>query len=200
MENRKRKVGKKVGDVLKVYLKVLLATGIPFGFIMGAFTGFILSLFVGFQKSLIIGIIIGVLLGVVFGVLLSLIVSSIHVRSINKLVAGFREHKYSVRQSLSINVTERADIIYDNFLSKVKNKTYWSITDQEHGSRIVLMSSFTMKSFGEIITITFRCNNDDITKIEVESRPKLQTTIIDNGKNLENVLTIERLFDGFSIA
>lgn len=51
----------------------------------------------------------------------------------------------------------------------------------------------TLKSCGEVISITLSQRCDGIVDVEIKSEPKLRTTIIDYGKGLENVMQMAEL-------
>lgn len=51
-------------------------------------------------------------------------------------------------------------------------------------------TGFSWRSFGEIITIHLRQATDNLVEIEVNSRPSVRTTLVDYGKNWNNVKAI----------
>ncbi|MDF2614900.1 MAG: hypothetical protein K0S71_2686 [Clostridia bacterium] len=183
-------------EKLKVYLKVFLTSGILFGLSMGGLVGIASILFIGIQKSLMVGVLTGVASGTIFGLLMSLILSTMHIVSTNKILVIHRKNKYLVRQISSIDVAVQVDFLYDNFISQVKENADWLIYNQKSKRKVELKTSATMRSFGEIITVTFRGKYNNLTEIEVVSRPKLLTTIVDYGKNLQNILTVEQMLKG----
>jgi hypothetical protein len=48
-----------------------------------------------------------------------------------------------------------------------------------------------MKSWGEEIKIILKSNKENNFEYQLSSSPKLKTTIVDYGKNLENINKIE---------
>ncbi len=53
--------------------------------------------------------------------------------------------------------------------------------------RIEARAGLTWTSWGEVISFDLRRIDEDRTRVEVSSKPVLRTTLVDLGKNLENV-------------
>jgi hypothetical protein len=53
--------------------------------------------------------------------------------------------------------------------------------------RIVARTGINWKTWGDVITISFKRTGSNCTYIQISSRPNARTTIVDYGKNLENV-------------
>ena len=63
------------------------------------------------------------------------------------------------------------------------------MTEIENG--VLLKTGMTMKSWGEEIKIILKSNKENNFEYQLSSSPKLKTTIVDYGKNLENINKIE---------
>tara|TARA_R110002074_G_scaffold166808_1_gene327665 strand:- start:90 stop:473 length:384 start_codon:yes stop_codon:yes gene_type:complete len=63
------------------------------------------------------------------------------------------------------------------------------MTEIENG--ILLKSGMTWKSWGEEIKIILKSENITDFEYQISSNPKLKTTLVDYGKNLENINRIE---------
>jgi len=63
----------------------------------------------------------------------------------------------------------------------------------EEVNSILLSSNISWMSWGEKISIQPLHSSGTKTEYEIISRPKLSTTIMDGGKNLENVMRVEKL-------
>ncbi len=58
--------------------------------------------------------------------------------------------------------------------------------------RIDVKASMTWKTWGDVISFVLRRTDENRTRVEVSSGPALRTTLVDYGKNLENVERIMR--------
>lgn len=64
---------------------------------------------------------------------------------------------------------------------------------KEMESGVLLRSNFSWKSWGEEIKIILIKQIADENEFQVSSRPKFSLTLVDYGKNLENMMRIENL-------
>ena len=71
--------------------------------------------------------------------------------------------------------------------SALDNMALREVQSDESSGAITAKTKMTWKSFGEIIDIRIIGLNENKTRIEVQSRPLLRTTMVDYGKNLENI-------------
>lgn len=69
----------------------------------------------------------------------------------------------------------------------VKSKN-WKLT--ERGDHWIIKTPLTFGSWGEIITI-YKVSQNDIFKLKITSRPRLETTMVDYGKNKDNIAAIK---------
>ena len=56
-----------------------------------------------------------------------------------------------------------------------------------------LSTRMSMKSWGEIVYVDIIPAEENKIKITITSKPKIKTTIVDLGKNLENVNLLSKL-------
>jgi len=56
--------------------------------------------------------------------------------------------------------------------------------------KIFAKAGTTWKTWGDVISFEIRKTGNDRIQVEVSSRPAMSTTLVDFGKNLENVETI----------
>ena len=166
-----------------LYSKSFLVTTISFGVLMIIFdyaTGSDIELF-----SFLLTI-------VLFGLTMSLVFVSLQISELKRLgVEELTAESLSVEQHRSFTssltkqkAVERINI--DPAFSKMK------IRKTASGLRI--KTPITLKSFGEVINIEFNqpLANDPL-KISISSRPKIKTTMVDLGKNMENVNSLYQL-------
>ncbi|WP_395052803.1 hypothetical protein [Flavobacterium sp.] len=113
---------------------------------------------------------------------LSSLLTIIHV--IFSLNVGANEN-FSVNQFLNLQTS--TDLV--DLEAKIKRNKNWKSTSIENES-IRFQSLMSLKSFGEIITISNR--NDEII---VSSKPVFFATLFDFGKNFENIKYIESILN-----
>ncbi len=65
------------------------------------------------------------------------------------------------------------------------------ITEIENG--VLLKSGTTWQSWGEQIKNILKSDNNSVYEYQLTSIPKLKTTILDYGKNIESINQFERL-------
>ena len=168
--------------VSKLYLKTFLVMGNLFALsttITDVSTGHPFSI----QKFLF--------LGLIFGGSMSLILVTIHKNSLKAIgiTEPTEEELKPTQQAEFISETSKSDFIKRLSQDKIYSKMKLSKKD----AVINLKSGYTWKSFGEAITIRINESATDTFKYQVESKPKLPMTLIDYGKNLENILRIKEL-------
>jgi len=174
-------IPQKMNAIVKLYIKVFLLMGIPWGILMLLFdlldgTGF------SFWKL--------VLRIVLFGGFMSLTLVSLHILKLNKIGAG------KLPESLGVNHTRyiNSSIVPNELASRLEadpaiSKIYISDSENE----IKLDTSLTWASFGENISIQARPIGSNQFEYKISSSPKLGTTLVDFGKNIQNVNRIEKI-------
>lgn len=170
--------------ITKLYLKTFLLTGIPFGLIM---LGFDLADGDGFRIWKLL------LMTFFFGTAMSLILVSFHSYRLKKNgVQEITDENVGVNQKRNLSTKlNKEEIIQrlkaDPVIGKMK------MTEIENG--ILLKAGMSWKSWGEEIKITLKANEDTDSEYQVSSSPRLKTTIVDYGKNIENINRIESLIE-----
>jgi hypothetical protein len=128
-------------------------------------------------------------MSILIGAFMSLILVSFHWYNIKKIgVENSNDDNLGVNQTRTI-VTKlnKSELIHKLKLDPTIGKM--KITEMENG--ILFKTGTTMKSWGEEIKIILISNKENNFEYQVSSSPKLKTTIVDYGKNLENVNKIE---------
>lgn len=166
--------------IIKLYVKTFLLTGIPYGIIT-----------LGFDLADGSGLRIWKLLisAFFFGILMSLILVSIHWYWLNKIgVREMSDENISVHQKrilkTKLNKFELIEKLKaDPGIRKMK------MTEVEDG--IILRTDMTWKSWGEEMKINIQAIGENDFEYQITSSPKIKTTLVDFGINLENVNRIE---------
>jgi hypothetical protein len=173
---------------MKRFLKLFIATGVPFGL----FWGISMYLVVWSKKdvSLNVCVLASALAGFSYGLCMAiffLIYEKLALKKMGKnlSVMGVKKEK---EFTLALGYTDALNKIKENLtLLNAKVKTF----DEKHGL-IIAKTGISWKSFGEILFVTVKKDNGNIVRVKIESKPALATTMVDYGKNLENV---EKLYN-----
>jgi hypothetical protein len=122
---------------------------------------------------------------------LALLITFWHVRALKKLgieQVSNKHLKLEQHQIFKSNL-QKAELIsrlmQDSFFRIMK------ISETENG--IILRSGASWRSWGESITVVIQPVNTGEYNLEVMSKPSLFTTLFDQGKNLENVVRLEKV-------
>jgi hypothetical protein len=161
-------------------LKIFLAGGIPFGILTGAFYSF--------RYDLQTGLISGLAAGIVSGLAMSFILGLLHIRAVKKIAPELNEEAYRIHHVRNV----RLQMPYDNAfnlciksITPVKNCRIREI-DRSKGS-ITAKTPVNWKTWGDTIIFEIAETDNGYTDVKVSSRPTARTTLVDYGKNLDNV-------------
>jgi hypothetical protein len=169
-----------VSEKRSVYLKLFLATGIPFGTLAG--------LFYTVLYGLPFGSVAGLLAGVFFGGLMSLILGSLHIRSVGRVQSERAGGALGVHHVRSIELALPYDEAFDLCIESLRSIRKCRIQEEDRlRGKIVARTGITWKTWGDVITFELRRIEGNRTLVTVSSRPVVRTTLVDYGKNLENV-------------
>lgn len=169
-------------SISKLYIKVFLVTGIPFG---------ILMTISDFKKELSFVLSEFLILSASFGFLMSLILVSWHVKELRKMgINRFTEEILSPNQKTKFQTTTSKEEL---ILKLRKNPVFESMNLIESENIIVLKSSPSWRSWGEKIQITIDDLENGVKQVFVSSEPRIATTLVDFGKNRKNIEIIEKL-------
>ncbi len=162
-------------------------TGIPYGLIMLLFDLIDGGVFI-FSRFLFYT--------VLFGVLMSLTLVGFYKNRLNKKgINEITEDTLKVKQQVKI----QSDLTKNELVKHLKNDAYFSkMTLEESVNEINLCSKVTWWSWGEMITILISTGNNKLNKFDITSKPKVSTTLVDFGKNKENILLLINLINRHS--
>ncbi len=163
---------------MKIHLKLFLATGVPFGIL----TGQIYLLL--FSPST--GLIAGLLAGILFGGFMSLILGTLHTWSVKRLPFKSKD-VMDIHQVRSVEMKLPYDKVFDLCMESLRLIRKCKIVEENRSQgKIVARTGISWKSWGEIIAFDIHKTND-VIQVEISSRSVVHTTLVDYGKNLENV-------------
>jgi hypothetical protein len=158
---------------MNIYLKLFLATSIPFGIFIGIFT---------------LSPISGLLVGPIYGIIITLILGILHNRSVKKMGYKINEKTTNVHQIRNFDLSLPYDkafglclhAIYTIKRSKIK------MHDQSKG---IIDARSVMKWNRNPCKISLKLTKivNNKTHIELSSKPLIPTGIVDFGTSLENV-------------
>jgi hypothetical protein len=131
--------------------------------------------------------------GLFFGVVMTAILGTMHVSGVRRILANPRREHFDVRQQCTIEV----DLPVADTLELARRaverlpRVHMDSVDSGAG-KIHAQAGMTWKSWGESIDVSIVPGSAGGSVVTVESRPAMSSTILDYGRNLENVETIAR--------
>jgi len=157
----------------KIYL--FLSTSIPYGIAMGLFLS---DDFASFLRN-------GVLGGIIFGLLMTVLLLFIQRKNIDK--QGYKgDPKVSVTAEIKIEGTKQEIFqMCQNSLGTIVKCTI-EVSDIQNGV-LKAKAGKTWLTWGDFITFKLEQLQENTYKLLITSRPIVKTTIIDYGKNQDNV-------------
>ncbi len=169
--------------VARKVVGVAVAAGVPYGATMGVLAGLI-------SGHAALGLWAGLFAGSVFGIVLSAFLCTMHHGATRSLPAS-PEAVWRVRHRrhfvLPLPVQEACAACAAS-LSAVPGCKITKL-DPARG-RITARKEWTWKSVGDEIEFRLRTLGPCSTQIDLTSRPRIGTTVLDLGSNLENVVAI----------
>jgi hypothetical protein len=171
---------------MKLYFKLFLATGIPFAI----FTGILNA----FQFGLLSGLISGLITGILFGGFMSLILGFLQTWSVKQLPFAKSEEATGVHHVRNAELLLPYDVTFNTCIKSLSSIKKCRIQNKDRSQgKIIAKTSMTWKTYGDVISFQLSRIDDERTQVQVSSRPFVRTTLVDYGKNLENVETIFRI-------
>ncbi len=167
-----------------LFFKLLLMSGIPFGFLMG-----IMSFHMGDNAGAIRN---GILSGLIFGTLVSYILISLHKSLSRKVVSDASMPDFNNHQVRRIVMAIPFEQAFSRCIESLKtvNRCRIILQDPDNGE-IRARAGLNWKTWGD--DINFKLTQEtDSTVVELSSRSSARSTLVDFGKNLDNVERIRR--------
>ncbi len=172
-------------------VKIFLVNGIPFAI----FTGILYSILYGFS----VGLKSGLAAGMLFGFLMYFILGFLHSRAVTAVAGKATKETLETCHERQLRLPLSYDSTFDmcmKSLSAVKGCTAQE-KDLPRGI-IIAKSSVNWKTWGDTISYNIDRVSDESTEIKVSSWPSSWTTIVDYGKNLENVESIVSFLEKYA--
>ena len=173
---------------LKLYSKIFFATGVPFGVFFGlvcSVAGALIGSSPDVPFSTAQGAFFGFLFGsagsgIPFGASMALILGTLH------LANSDSPHVRHQRAILLDVDRDEAMRLCQEAIRKLKDVNPRATSPR----RIEAKTGITWRTFGDLITCDIEPAETDTQKVVVQSRPRVRTTVVDYGSNLENVEAI----------
>jgi len=174
---------------MKRNLNIFLTGAIPFGLFMGLLNAYLYGLTAGLLSGLISGLILGVLMLFILGFL--------HSRGVKRVRGGNLSAETGTQHirnaTLCLPYDQGFDLCIES-LKLIKNCTI-QVEDRLQG-KLIAKAGLNWKTWSDTIAFDIKGTDDNHTQITVSSRPTARTTIVDFGKNLENVERIISFLPG----
>jgi len=165
---------------MNIYLKLFLAMGIPFGIFMGIFD----SLQYGFFS----GLIGGLFAGIFFGFFMSLTSGSLHSQSVKRMPYGNSEEAMGVHHVRNVELRLPYDDVFNICIESLNLIKKFKIQKEDRSQgKIVARISVSWQIWGDMISFDVCRIDNNRTQVIVSSKPVVRTTLVDYGRNLENV-------------
>lgn len=164
-------------------LKIFFAGGIPFGI----FTAVLFSYLYGIN----VGLPGGLISGAIFGFFMFIILGFLHSRAVKKIAGDISEESMATCQVRNIELPLPYDRAFDLCIKSLNLISRCRVQKEDRSqSKIIARSSVNWKTWGDTISFDITGISNEKTAVKISSRPTAKSTIVDYGKNLENVKTI----------
>lgn len=173
-----------MGPIWKLYIKLFLFTSIPFG---------LLSLGIDLLSREPFSWQAFLFRAIFFGFFMSLTMGTIQ---ISKLKSYGLKNITSENLRINQHTSLQSGLSKKDLINKIKSDPGFQkmiLIETEDG--IVLNTSMSVWSFGEIIRVNIQPLTSDLNEFKIVSSPKLKIAIIDNGKNYQNVARLKKLIE-----
>lgn len=159
---------------MKKIVLLFLVTTVPFTIVMSIL-----------NRSIETGLISGLFFGITMTVILGLLDFALSKKNGNEITNSVVQMS-EIQLSLSFDDTFE---LCKKSVSKINGEI--TIEDKRNG-RIQAKTRVNILTWGDIVKFELIEIDQGITRVKIESRPKVRMTVIDYGKNLENVQSIVR--------
>ncbi len=164
-------------------LKIFFAGGIPFGI----FTAVLYSSLNGIN----VGLPVGLISGLIFGFLMFIIFGYLHSRAVEKIAGDSSEESMGTCHVRNTELQLPYDRTFDLCIESLNLIRRCRVHEEERSQgKIIARSSINWKTWGDTISLNITGISNENTAVKVSSRPTSWSTLVDYGKNLENVKTI----------
>ncbi len=162
------------------YIKVPLVFGMMYALLFG-FMSWLDYGFTGRTLSRVI-------FNFVFGTLLGFVLLFIHNYYVEGVKRDASEEDFDVRQCRTVLLHLPFDEAFELCKESLSGTRKIKIKKEDRrGGRIEAKTGATSKTWGNLITFSIETVGEQLTRIEVSSRPLVRTILVDYGENLSNV-------------
>ncbi len=174
-------------QALPLGVRLSLATTLPFGLYMATF--FFLTGGEFTQGRLIAALIGGGIAGLVFGVAMTAFAGLAQISTTSK--GGTEAADLQVRQKRTLFILGTPEQVYDELRQALEDLGVrrFDIADPDAGV-LTGHTAWSWKSFGENMTAVIKPVGE-VCEVTLTSEPRLPTTMVDYGKNRDNITHIE---------
>lgn len=138
----------------------------------------------------------GILSGLIFGTLVSYILISLHKSLSRKVDSGASMPDFNIHQVRRIVMGIPFDQAFSQCIESLKTVNRCRIISQNlDNGEIRARAGLNWKTWGDDIIINLT-KGKETTGVEISSRPSARSTLVDFGKNLDNVERIRRFLIG----
>jgi hypothetical protein len=165
---------------MKRNITIFLLSGIPFGLFIGIWYSHLYGYETGMKGGILAGVFLGLLTYIILGLL--------HIQAVKKISNREFSSHLRIHHTRDIDLQLPYDKAYDLCIKSLGHIKKCSIQNENPSEgRIVMKTGLNWKTWGDTITFDVKRINNNQTRVTVSSRPTARTTIVDYGKNLENV-------------
>jgi len=164
-------------------LKIFLSGGLPFGISTALFSSYLYGIKVGFVG--------GLASAVIFGSLVFIILGFLHSRAVKKIAGNISKVSMAVSHARDIELPLPYDQTFALCIDSLSLIGKCRVQDEDLSQgRIIARSPVNWKTWGDTISFDITGLSAEKTSVRISSRPAASTTIVDYGKNLDNIKKI----------
>lgn len=167
------------GAVVRLYIKMFLLAGIPFGVVIGLYDAIMFSP----SGSALLG---GLLAAVAFGAVMSAVAGTRQLRSARKSVYT-DPADLGVRQRARVRLTQPRQQAFAAAQQALEGLPARITGADAASGRISGKTGMSWQSWGENLTLTVESDASNGSSVLIESRPRFPVTIADYGVGRTNV-------------
>lgn len=128
-----------------------------------------------------------------FGICMSLFLGTIHILALKRMgLKSITSDDIGVVQHRRV----LSNLNFSQIVDKLKSIPFTrKMETSDSGQSLTIHTGASWKSWGETIKIVSLQETEKGMEYEIISQPKIRTTLVDNGRNLQNVMRIEELLN-----
>jgi hypothetical protein len=131
---------------------------------------------------------------VVFGLVLAFVFTELQAYfASNGKTVGFQPHSLSPKQQVKIAVRGEVAKILHQVKEGLTQKKWELVAEDTQRGELEFRTGVSWKSWGEVVYVQAMQKEDNEVDIDICSLPSWRTTMVDYGKNQENIREVERI-------